>query len=660
MNRGIALFVALAVLIAHVLAIFNDGTGGVALPYDQSYVAYRLAHNLVFEGQLQWNPGMEAFESHSSVVWVTVCAIGERLNASLRWLSINFYCQSVGLGSMLVTVLLLAQLGKARSASLIAPLILVCSGCAAAAAVNGLDTALFTLFVVALLLAFERGRNGLVFIFSALVVLTRPEGVVFVAALCLCWPFARTQAVRGSERTRRLWPLIGGLLTFAGACLVRRNVSGFVLPPVFDAVLHPAPGQQREGLLYVADFVRTCPIVLLASLAVGLALLRRLSGVGMRALVLATAWLLWVAAQGRAPLPFVELCVPALPLLGVAIQEALVPALDAPSMLWRRLGLFGLTIGLVASAIPSSEPTDVGPFALARWQRAWLAPRASARFGYAEALGREGLNEELERTRVLRGLGLFLRDRVDPAASVLTPWPGATGYLSRMALVDLGARACPIPGSARPQPWSRRSRTDVLAALRSDPPFDFVVPLLAQGEELPSPADLARIWRDELDSRAREPGRVEAIEAAFSEYELVTVPLRRDVRSFQPGPALRFALLRRKSLALAPQVEVQLDHEQFVVQIRHRAHEQIADLRVEVVDAAGTTRWLRPTGELVDGRPVNARSGLLLYDTGTRALEAVRAPLPQGALGVRAYLVNPGARTDQPYARVSATAEWHP
>lgn len=660
MNRGIALFVALAVLFAHVLAIFNDGTGGLALPYDQAYAAYRLAHNLVFDGQLQWNPGMEAFESHSSVVWVAICALGERLNASVRWLSINLFAQGIGTAAMLTCVLVVAQAGADRAASLIAPLIVVCSGVAAAAAVNGLDTGLFTLFCVALLVAYERGRNGAVFVLSALLVLTRPEGVVLLGALAACHRWSRSAHVRGKDRRRRAWPLIGGIAVFAGACAVRNAVSGFWLPPAIHAAFHPEPGQHLDGIGYVLDFVRTAPIVSLAGVAFVLAAMRKLSGVGVRALAMSAAWLVWIVAQGRAPLPFVEACAPALPLLGVAIQEALVPALDAASILWRRLALVALTIGLVAGAIPSSEPTDVGPLALARWQRAWLEPRASARFEYRETLGREGLDEELERTRVLRGLGLFLRDRVDPSVSILTPWPGATAYLSRAALVDLGARASPLPGTPRPNAWSRRARTDVLAALTADPPFDFVVPLLAPRHELPTPAEIARAWCDELDSRAREPGRAAALEAAFAGYELITVPVRRDLRANAGHPAQRFLVLRHRKLDLAPRVELEREGDALVVRLHHHAHEQIADLRIEVGDASGVTRAMRPTGELAEGRVVCARSGLLLYDTGTRAIEALRVPVPAGATSVRAWLTNPGASTDQPYARVSDVAEWKP
>src|SRR5205085_4448084 len=129
MNRSIALFVALVTLLAHTLAIHNDGAGHLAFPYDQAYVGFRLARNLVFEHQLAWNPGMQAFESYPSVLWLAVCAVGERF---MPHVSMNLFVQTIGILSMLLTVILCARFRTDRNASLIAPLLLATSGCVAA------------------------------------------------------------------------------------------------------------------------------------------------------------------------------------------------------------------------------------------------------------------------------------------------------------------------------------------------------------------------------------------------------------------------------------------------------------------------------------------------------------------------------------------------
>ena len=664
MNRSIALFVALAILLAHVLAIHNDGSGSLAFPYDQAHAAFRLARNLVVEGQLQWNPGSTAFESYSSPVWIAVCTVGERLcatrlNANLDWLSINLYCQTIGVLAMLACVVLAAQFREERVASLIAPLLLVTSGCIAAAAANGLETALFTLFVLATFLGFERGRNGSTAAFAALACLTRPEGVLFVLALFVCRPFARS--TNDPARVRRAWPLLVGLAAFAANCLLRYATTGAVLPPSFRGVLNPEPLQLGGGVEYLLDFVRTCPAVLLVLQPVTLLAMRRLSGLGARSLAIAACWLVFVAFQGRGPLPFCELCVPALPFLGIAIQEGLIESFDSASRFRRRAALGVFAFGLVASALPSREPADLGPVPLERLQRAWLAPSGSGRFGYAQALGRAGLEEEIERTHLLRGVGLFLRDRVDAGVSVLTPWPGAIGYLARGAVYDLGARASALGRVDRARPWSQRSHVDVVEALSSEAGFDFVVQLLEIPERVPTPTELAQRWRDELDANPGATGRLEAIERQFARYELVTVPVRIDARSSGAARDAHFLLLRRRDLGLAPRLEVAREGDAFVVRIAHKTHQQLADLRITCRDDRGRTWWMRPTGELAEHGPLSARRELLLYDTGTRAVDALRARVPEFADGaraveLRAWLVNPDARDEQPFADVGEPA----
>lgn len=666
MNRSIALFVALAALLAHTLALHTDGSGNLAFAYDQSYAAYRLAHNLVLEGQLQWNPGTTAYESYSSPLWVAICAVAERLSATrisshYGLFSINLICQTIGVASMLACVVLAAQFRPERVASLIAPLILVASGCIAAAAANGLETALFTLIAVGLFLAFERGRPGWTLLLAVLAVLTRPEGVLFVAVLLVAQPFAPRATTGEVARTRRAWPLVLGLAVFAGVCALRLTATGFFLPPSFARMLAPQPGQHAEGLAYLGDFTCTFPAAFLALLPLVLAFTRRLSGTGMRALLLAFTWLAYVALQGRAPLPFCELCVPAIPFLGIAIQEGLIEALDSAVLTRRRIAITGFVAALVIGILPSNAPTDIGPIPLERWQRAWLAPTGSARFGYEQGLGRAGLDEEIAHAHALRGLGIFLRDHLDPSASVLTPWPGAIGYLSRMPVYDLLGRANPIADLERPQPWSARSRVDLALALRSDPPFDYVLVGVRPFTHLPTPADLAQTWVDGLDDRAQEPGRVALVAAELERFELVTVPIAENSRARERGIDNHVPLLRRRALGLATKLEILRDDAGFAVRARHGAHRQLADLRVVARDERGREHWLRPSGEWSDSGPVAARLELLLYDTGTRAFDLVRAPVPDTFDGVRvvsieARLVNPEATVDQPYAWVSELA----
>ena len=66
MNRSLVLLVAMSVLVAHSLALRTDAAGALAPPYDQAFIAFRVARNLVFEGSWSWGPGVAGIDSYPS------------------------------------------------------------------------------------------------------------------------------------------------------------------------------------------------------------------------------------------------------------------------------------------------------------------------------------------------------------------------------------------------------------------------------------------------------------------------------------------------------------------------------------------------------------------------------------------------------------------
>src|SRR5439155_166182 len=253
----------------------------------------------------------------------------------------------------------------------------------------------------------------------ALLCLTLPEGAVFVAGLLglrLAARFGRSGGAR-----LPLWPFLAPAAVLAGGVWVRWRTSGLWLPPAGFALLHPRPGQAAEGLFWLRDAALSCVSLLLLAYPVAYLLRGRLSGTGARALLLALIWAALTVLQGRAPLPFAEALVPALPLAFVAVQEGMIEALDGPSRAVRRLALAALCAGIVGSALASKEPGDLGPLPIARWHERWMSASGSAQYGCEQPLGRRGLEEEVARTVRLRALGIFLRDALDPSFSVLTP-----------------------------------------------------------------------------------------------------------------------------------------------------------------------------------------------------------------------------------------------
>ncbi|MBL8860836.1 MAG: hypothetical protein JNK02_02395 [Planctomycetes bacterium] len=645
MNRLIALFVALAMLLAHALAIHDDGAGRFAFPYDQAYAALRLARNLVYDGQLAWNPGSPAFESYPSMLWVAVCAAAERVGPALG-LSTNFLVQSAGIVCALGAITVLSRFRADRTASLIAPLFLAASGAFAAAAASGLEHAPFACLAAAAFLALERGRSAWFGGLAALSVLAHPLGIALILGMGAVRAFGRPNDDEGAPRVVQWTAFAAPIGTFAGVALLRHAATGFVLPPEIHALLQPAPGQWREGAASLRDFALVGVIPLLLVFPAAWLVLGSLSRTGAHAVFLALVWLGVAAAAGRSPLPFHVAFAPALPFVVLAVQEGMIVALDGVSRLRRRVTLTVFGAALLGAALASRTPADLGPLPLQGLHEAWVRPRTPAQFDVEQPLGRGGLVEEIALARRLRKAGIYLREEAEPGAAVLTPWPGSIGYLSRITVHDLLARTDPADVNDRPNPWSRRVRADVVRALARD--TDFVVPFAARRAEPPSPRDVARAWLEGLDAYPHEAGRLEAIERALAAYELVTVPIEDYTREGESLGRESFLLLRNLRLGARPELAIRVEDDHLRVGLRRTRTPQLVELEIRLHDDAERAWTLRPTGELDPTCRARARIGLLIYDSGTREIELCRVGLPAHPTGGRwmratARLLNPGS-----------------
>jgi hypothetical protein len=272
--------------------------------------------------------------------------------------------------------------------------------------------------------------------------------------------------------------------------------------------------------------------------------------------------------------------------------------------------------------------------------------------------------EEIDITRRLRKAGVFLRDNVDQSSSVLTPWPGAIGYLSRLTVHDVLGRTDPLHPLDRPRPWSRPGHVDLAAVLgRGD---DFIVPYSTLRRSPPTLGELARTWMEGLDSRASEPGRIQEVERALAGYELITVPIEDYTRERVSIGREPFLLLRHSRLRQRPQLSIERVEDGVRVGVRGARHVQLAELEIRVQDGSGRAFTLRPTGDLDPTATARTRLALLLYDSGTRELELCRMTVPPHPAGGRwvsatARLLNPGSRGEgDPWEAVSdrASVPW--
>lgn len=648
MNRTSALLLAMALLLAHALAIHMTEDGVLAKPYERAHVAYRAGRSLAHGGSLAWNPGSEVTECYPSPLWVGVCALAER-----AYIAPTRFSQMIGLLSALATVAVVAGFSRQRMAGVIAPLLLVTCGTLAAAALSGTEHALAALFASASFLAFERRHVKALGVLLALLILTRPEGLVFALALLVLEraPRLGTGDPRPGVLRAFALPLVVAIL----ALTFRRTMFGTLTSPTGSALALIGPETVWLGLAQGAETALLLGAPLLVLVPLALLVQRRLGGLGTRALLLACVWASAVIVQGGDDLPFGAAFLPAIPLLYIAVQEALTRLMDTGRVAMGALAWGLFVAGLAASLLGSKFPSDLGPFRVGDDLRARLTPGTRTGEAWGRSLGRLGLEREKAEAGLLRRLGIFIRDRMEPGITVLSPWPGSIAYISQRHVTDMLVRATPGTEIQRGNAWGGRPKVDLLELLQQEP--DYIVPTLNTGPRPPLVREIALEWLNQYDAFAGAPGRQVALAAHLAPYELIAVPvpLSEDLDEPRSEP---FHLLRNRDLGLGPKLTLYIGEGEFRVHVTHRGHQQLAELEVELEDSAGTRYWLRPTGTFVRDVPTHARTRLLLYPGSEREIELVRARLPEDVDGVRlsALLRNPGSQDDLEFSLVSEAA----
>ncbi|MCH2106565.1 MAG: hypothetical protein MK291_07995 [Planctomycetes bacterium] len=650
MNRSVALFVAMALLVAHALAIHTTASGDFAPPYDMAFAAFRVGYSLVHEGHFAWGPEAGGIDSYPSFLWVLVSYSLQRL-----YLSINFWSQVVGAACALATMFLSSRFHSDRVASLVAPLLLAMSGSYAAASLSGTETALVALCFTAAFVANERGWSWTFGLSLALAGLARSEAWVLTPLFfsLRLTPWLKHGPGRGPNLRAYLIPI----LSFAALALLRRWLGGDFLSSYTAGLLTFEQSSLSGVWAALRDFLISSVSPGLLVYSLWYLLRKRLSSTGRRALFIGACWTLFAATREAESLPFNESMVPALPLLLIAVQEGLINALNSPRVWVRQLAWSSFfTTGLLTILV-SRPPQNIGSIPLAKHQYSWLEPSQEAQLDARGWLGRQGLVDEIEKTQYLRAMGLFLRENVDANVTVLTPWPGAIGYLSRMDVRDLRGRATSLPGEERLRAWRRPGRTDVLEALRMR--AGYIVPVCRPTSLPPTPISLATEWILHLDTLHDAKGqRLSQILEALGEYELVTVPLPSPSRISSKHLHGKGYLLRHKDISEAPKLKLERDGEGVLVSCTHAGHLQLADLRLSLADSEDEVMVFSPTGELTADRSVLARRELLLTRTGINAIELIRVEPPEGGwddMELRATLINPSSRGQHLFNRASAT-----
>lgn len=669
MNRGVATLVAIATLLAHALALHSAGDGSLAAPFDVAHASFRMGRSLALEGTLSWSHGLFGLDSTPSPLWVLLCALGEALP-----ISVTLFSQLASMGAAVATLALVMRFSGSRLAGLTASMLLVTLGAMASAAAAGTETTLVAALLMATLYALQRGWSRTLALILVVLWWTRPEAALAIL-VCLGLVLVARRGARAGGPVPSPLAFLPLALVFGLEAIMRSSVGRPPLSPALATIMDMDPERIRLGFAWLWDMARGSVSPLLALAPLALCLAGRLSRLGCQALALAVGWLAAIVFMGGGDQPFLQTALPAVPLLFLAVQEALFTILDSERWGTEKAAWLAVIAAVLGSVLASRFPADLGPLPLEGPQRAWQSSDRAPGPGRRKAMGRVSLADELQVTDRLRRVGNFMREHMNPEETILTPWPGAIAYLSRMPTLDLLGRATLAPGQEELLPWAGPHRVDIVRALEGG--ADYVLFTTSLVTRTPAEEDIAADWMRRVDDQRGQPGRLGEILDALGRYEMVGVPLggRRRRPDQHRGTALFF--LRSSALGLAPDLEVVLEGNRFRVQVHQRGPQQLANLTVEAHDTRGLIWRLRPSGVWTREPDVRARMGLLLAPTGSRSVLLVDQQLPHqlvtsGAPGdgseegetgdpprirlIRASLENPGARGAHRFAGVCEPA----
>ncbi len=188
---------------------------------DDAYISFRYAENLADGRGLTFNQGEPPVEAYSNLLWVLLCAVIYRFGMDLPTVT-----PMLGLILGILIFQSLATLFRQRLLpawqAAIPLLLLAASGPFILYMISGLETALFTLLLITMLIAADRFVNkpdlrgsAWLLLCGCLAALTRPEGVIL-------FPVAALMLVRASERRRPLLIASGVFVLLAVAYNVWR------------------------------------------------------------------------------------------------------------------------------------------------------------------------------------------------------------------------------------------------------------------------------------------------------------------------------------------------------------------------------------------------------------------------------------------------------
>lgn len=399
------LLVLLAGFVAHALLLAG------ALE-DDTFISYRYGRNLAEGHGLVWNPG-ERVEGYTNFLWTLLSAGGVGV------LGIEPVPWSVGLGlgtgiATMVLLFFLARRFVSPGTALLPPLLFAGHSGIVYSYVNGMETGLFTLLLLAAALVAEGARRAplraaLLALLLFLAALTRPEGNLAAAYLFALLFLAGLRGAPVGRKRLLLAAAAFGVMN-AAYLIARHGYYGSWLPNTFYAKVGATEAQLARGLDYAAWFYGGLGVPLLALILLGggRSLRRNAAGAVLLFSALYTVYLILVGGDYKV---FPRFFVPILPLLFLTAALGLALVVERVG---RRLS--ARAVLLVAAVVAAGAFADT-------WRNSLPARE------YRD-LKVDGMNLKID-------IGRWMAENTDEDALIATPTIGAIGFYSRRAVLDM-------------------------------------------------------------------------------------------------------------------------------------------------------------------------------------------------------------------------------
>jgi hypothetical protein len=296
---------------------------------DDAYISFRYAKNFINGHGLVWNIGEKPVEGYTNFLWVIVISIFMKMTFEPALVS-KVLGTFFGLFTILMVYLFpVFILQRKNLLNLIAPVILACCGPFAAWSTGGLETHMFTAFILAGAIAYlyEMHHEETIPLSSSilftLACLTRPEGLLIFGVTCLHRFFHLYLSKKNPFCLKTIIWFFTFLTIYGLYFYWRFNYYGFLFPNTFYAKTGGGIDQLWSGYRYLKLFVmnNTWSITIILSF---LTLLTPSRSPVIYLLLLTVSFSAYIVAIGGDFFPLFRFFVPLVPFMAILAQEGLI------------------------------------------------------------------------------------------------------------------------------------------------------------------------------------------------------------------------------------------------------------------------------------------------------------------------------------------------